>query len=337
MRAQQRREDRARVRDQRDAARLEPGPLQVAERPEPVGHVDEAHAPRPAHGHRPRCGPDVGRQTDRAAVDHRPTGPDAAARARCSGTTGSGTPSSTRSTASSRSSSEGRQGSPSTVSYVGCTRCTRRTQPVPSSRERRASIASRSPKDPGLALAPTTATDRAASIRSRSATGPSSGHAPPGLNERFSHGRSTAPPVWGEVPPALTGRSTAGVPCAHDRAGERRADRRDQQRRGEDRDDGARPSVRHPTRPDARRRRRADRRARAGSDPDRRRGGQRVGTSPALVVYYFATKDELLIEALAALRGRLLPAVEDLLQQPGDARGAAHHAGRPDHQRRLAG
>ena len=78
MRAQQRREDRARVRDQRDAARLEPGPLQVAERPEPVGHVDEAHAPRPAHGHRPRCGPDVGRQTDRAAVDHCPTGPDAA-------------------------------------------------------------------------------------------------------------------------------------------------------------------------------------------------------------------------------------------------------------------
>lgn len=42
----------------------------------------------------------------------------------------------------------------------------------------------------------------------------------------------------------------------------------------------------------------------------------RVGTSPALVMYYFATKDGLLIEALRHSEAGFYQAVEDLLQQP---------------------
>ncbi|HQR28341.1 MAG TPA: TetR/AcrR family transcriptional regulator [Nocardioides sp.] len=42
----------------------------------------------------------------------------------------------------------------------------------------------------------------------------------------------------------------------------------------------------------------------------------RVGTSPALVVYYFATKDGLLIEALRHSEAGFYRAVEDLLQRP---------------------
>ncbi|MEZ5095900.1 MAG: TetR/AcrR family transcriptional regulator [Nocardioides sp.] len=42
----------------------------------------------------------------------------------------------------------------------------------------------------------------------------------------------------------------------------------------------------------------------------------RVGTSPALVMYYFATKDELLIEALRHSEAGFYQAAEELLDRP---------------------
>lgn len=44
---------------------------------------------------------------------------------------------------------------------------------------------------------------------------------------------------------------------------------------------------------------------------------ERVGTSPGLVMYYFATKDELLIAALRHSEAAFYKAAEDLLAQPG--------------------
>ena len=48
---------------------------------------------------------------------------------------------------------------------------------------------------------------------------------------------------------------------------------------------------------------------------------ERVGASPALVIYYFGTKDSLLTEALRWSERSFYAAVEDMLQQTPKLRG----------------
>src|SRR3954471_9572838 len=85
--------------------------------------------------------------------------PRAAARASSPSSASSPTPSSTTSTGPSISSSDATHGRPKTPSYRGLTRCTAGADAL-----RSTSVTSRSPKLPGRAVAPTTATDRAPSI-----------------------------------------------------------------------------------------------------------------------------------------------------------------------------
>ena len=193
--AQHRGEHRTGLGDQRDRARRKLVRLGVPDRPQPVAHVDEAHAASAAQGHpggaRRRGDPVPERDRGSGAGPGSPepgspagTGscappkitadlsPRRAARSTCAASAASGTPSSTRSTGRGRAASEGWHGTPPISRYFGLIRYIAGEAGL-----RATSATIRWPSVPGRGLAPTRATLRASSIARRAGCRPAPGGA----------------------------------------------------------------------------------------------------------------------------------------------------------------
>ena len=136
--------------------------LEVAERADSAGHVDEPHATGAADQRHPAAAcRSASRLAGGGAERH---GPAVTARASASDAARRGGRRARRARpgrpARRRSSSDGTHGRSSTTPYAGLTRWTRATPGL-----RSASVGQPPPNEPVRALAPTTATERASSIR----------------------------------------------------------------------------------------------------------------------------------------------------------------------------
>ena len=266
--------------------------------------VDEAHAATAAHARSPAAARTASAAAGHAAEDHRATGAHGRGRGELVGHEPVGHAHQHQVGGVVEGVQRGTVRRPATSRCSGCTRCTRATPGL-----RSASTASRSPKDPGRA-APTTATDR----HQRGPRGRRTGYGD--MHRRVEGhpvtGGSRSVPVWGEVP-CRTAVQRAGVAASTTVGGDDGPIR-----------DGARPRPR-PAQdsrraPDARPPPPSSSPSGAWPVPASPTSPSGSGTSPALVVYYFDTKENLLIAALRESETGFYAAAEGLLSSQASLR-----------------